>query len=119
MQVRGLEDALIARFRPDARHTASSQIQTRRAKYTWEQVAAIKGVKHRVDALVRFELLQLNRANALNKTRVIRDEAPHGYEGTHDTDVDVDGTFTSQNAGQHGNALLCECISAVSVSASV
>ena len=37
-----------------------------------------------------------------------RHRVPYSYEGAHYFNVYVDGTFTSENAGKHGYALLCE-----------
>ena len=51
------------------------------------QVTAVKGVKHRVDPLVRFELFQFYSANALNKPSVIRHKTPHRRKRPHDADI--------------------------------
>jgi hypothetical protein len=40
----------------------------------WKKVATAKRVKHRINPLVRFELLNFDGANALNKPCVIRQD---------------------------------------------
>ena len=76
----------------------------------WEQIAAIKGIKHRVDPLVRFELFQFNGANTLNKTRVIIRKSTHGDKRVHYSDTNVYRDLAPKHCRQHGNALFCKSI---------
>ena len=50
-----------------------------------------------------FDLIQL-----FLDAPVCRQDFPESDKGPHDGDIDLDGPWTIEDAGEHGNALLCE-----------
>jgi len=50
--------------------------------------------------------------------RFIRGKQPaKPYEGSHDGDIDLDGTRASEDAGEHGDALFGECVRGIAATA--
>ena len=83
-------------------------------RFRWSHEAA-DGVKYhsKTGIVFLFKGIELFRHLVIGG-----DHLTQLYEGPHDEDIDLNGAFTAQNTGQHGDPLFGEGIGAVAPSAS-
>ena len=80
----------------------------------WKKVATVERIEHRINPLVRFELLNFNGTHALKKPCMVISKSAHGSKRSHDANIYRNGNRRSQYTTQHCNAVFRKGIGPIS-----